>query len=283
MALIDSSQVGRKLRAVVRKGPATFRNIVYSWLGVWPVSPLAGADLERVPTYCISLRGSVAKRALIARQATTLGIRGLEFVDAVDARELDRARLSAANLLDDDARLRHHGRVLSRNEIACSLSHGRAYELIACRNHEVALILEDDALFVPARARRLRLADVPPGFDCVFLNAFLDREPPADHRHGMIYGDASYVGSSAAYLVSREGAAKLAAAHLPVIHAADGLLGRNLAAPAGSASSFRRDGARTVLESYLCYPECVLNGSAAHYHVSEVGSRLLDRAAARRA
>jgi glycosyl transferase family 25 len=241
------------------------------------VSALDGADLEQIPTYCISLRRAVRKRQLVERQARTLGIRRLEFVDAVDAREIDRARLRADGKLDDDASRRHHGRLLSPNEIACSLSHGRAYELIVRRDHDFALIVEDDALFVSDRLRRFRFADLQDDFDCVFLNAFLSRDPPADHRHGMIYGDASYAGSSAAYVVSRVGARKLADSYLPVVHAADGLLGRNLGSLDDAGGSFRREGAQTLLRCYLCYPDCVLNGSASHYHVSEVGSRFLDR------
>jgi glycosyl transferase family 25 len=275
--LIAVSRVRRKLRAIVRKGPSTFRNVVYSWLGIWPVSSLDGADLERIPTYCISLRGATRKRDLVERQARVLGIRRFEFVDAVDARDIDRGRLAAEGKLDDDASRRHHGRLLSTNEIACSLSHGRTYELIARRDHEFALIIEDDALFVSRRLRDFRFSDVPADFDCVFLNAFLSREPPADHRRGMIYGDASYAGSSAAYVVSRSGVRKLVASYLPVFHAADGLLGRNLGSADGAHESFRREGARTELRAYLCHPDCVLNGSASHYHVSEVGSRFLDR------
>jgi glycosyl transferase family 25 len=278
---VDSRRTEGKLRAVVRKGPSTLRNIVYSWLGLWPVEPLDGADLQDVPTYCISLARAAAKRALVARQVAGLGLRRFEFVDAVDARLLQRDQLCEAGRLDDAASLRSHGRTLSANEIACSLSHGAAYELILQRGHEVALIIEDDALFVSGRMRDFRLADVPADYDCVFLNAFRTREPPTDRRCRMVYGDASYAGSSAAYLVSRSGAAKLTHAYLPVVHAADGLLGRNLRAN-GSAdpdAAFRQNGARVVLNAYMCYPDCVLNGSASHYHVSEVGSRHLRPAA----
>lgn len=260
----------RKLGAVIRKGPATVRNVVYSWLGIWPVSSIQGSDLHGVPTYCISLARATGKRDLIRKQVAGLEMKHFEFIDAVDARTLDGSILRRDKRLDDDGSIKHHGRALSMNEVACSLSHGLAYELIRLRRHPVALIVEDDALFIARRMRNFSFADVPDDFDCVFLNSFNLREPPDDHRRGLVFGDASYGGSSAAYLVSASGVEKLASSYLPVVHAADGLLGRNLGRCVSGAGSFRQQGARMVLNAYLCYPDCVLNGSASHYHVSDV-------------
>ena len=263
----------QKTKAVVRKGPATLRNMLYARLNIWPVGRIDGADLQKVPTYCISLTRAHGKRRLMETQARGLGLEHFEFIDAVDARTLDRAALLASGKLDDETTLKFHAGVLTINEVACSLSHGLAYARIAERGHPVALVLEDDALFMTRLVRRLRFADVPDDYDAVFLNTFLLHDPPRGHRVGPIYDDTSYNGSGAAYLLSARGAQKLAAACLPVVHAADGLLGRCLELAPGATHAFRQRGATTTLRGYIAYPDCVLNGSTSYYHVSEVQPR----------
>ena len=160
-----------------------------------------------------------------------------------------------------------------RVRVACSLAHGIAYARIVERGHHVALVIEDDTLFISRRVSRVNLVDVPSDFDCIFLNAFLSDEPPLDHLVGMGYKDTSYNGSASAYLISASGAQKLAAACLPVIHAADGLLGRYLTLTAGDSHPFRQRGATTSIRGYIIYPECALNGSVSHYHASEIRVR----------
>jgi glycosyl transferase family 25 len=134
----------------------------------------------------------------------------------------------------------------------------------------VALILEDDALFMHRRLRAFRLGDVPDDFDVVLLNSFLTREPPGGRIRRNIYDVSSYHGSAAAYLLSAKGAVKLMKAYRPVVHAADGLIGRCMELFPGELSPFKQIGAATQLRCYLAYPDCVLNGSTSHYHTSEV-------------
>lgn len=262
----------RKATAVVRKGPATLRNILFSRLGIWPVSAIDGCDLQEIPTYCVSLKRATAKRSLMKRQAEGLGLKHFEFVDAVDARAIDREALARAGRIDPESSLRFHGRTLTPAEIGCSLSHGLAYERIVARGHRVALVLEDDALMLSRRLRRIRLDDIPGDFDCAFLNSFLLHRPPEEHIRGMVYRDTSYGGSTAAYLVSAAGANKLARTYVPVVHGSDGLLGRCLPLKQGEEHPFRQMGAPTTLIAYVLYPDAVINGSVSYYHVSEVAS-----------
>jgi len=263
----------RKSKTVVRKGPSTLRNLLYSRLGIWRVDRIDGCDLQGIPIYCISLAAAKRRRRLVERQVRDLGLEHFEFVEAVEASALDREQLRRSGQLDDETTLRFHSRLLTMNEVACSISHGIAYSRIVERKHPVALVIEDDALFISRRARRFRLADVPADFDCVFLNAFLFEEPPRGHLTGTIYRDTSYSGSSAAYLLSARGAEKLAAACRPVIHAADGLLGRSLELAEGQSHPFRQRGATMSMRGYIVHPDCVLNGSTSYYHVSEVQTR----------
>lgn len=195
------------------------------------------------------------------RQAVSLGLTNFSFVDAVSATKLDLHQLQQDGDYDEAAAIKLHGRPLTRGEIACSLSHGQVYERILAEGHPFALVLEDDALFISHRLQRVRLADFPIGIDVIFLNFFRSVEPPRGRISGSIFSDASYEGSSAAYIVTRSGAEKLARAYRPVVHAADGLLGRSLAHLDGVPQSFRQQGTSIEMAAYLVYPDCVLNGS----------------------
>lgn len=271
--MVSPVAVLRKCKAVAVKGPATLRNIVYGRFGYWPVARLKDPALRDMPIYCIALRSAVERRALILRQAEGLGFTNLRIVDAVESAGLDYATLERDGLYDDALARRFHGRSLSKNELGCSLSHGLVYEMIAAEDHPIAMVVEDDALFISRRMDQIRLAELPADFDLVYLNSFRDKLPPTDRISGNLYGAMSYTGSTAAYFISRRGAEKLARAYKPVVHAADGLLGRSIDHAGSSAGSVTSEGARTSLRSYQIIPDCVLNGSVCYYHQSLVATR----------
>jgi len=259
--------------AIVRRGPSSIRNAIFARLGIWPVSSLAEHWITDVPTYCINLQCSPERRRRVQAQVDTIGFRHFEFVTAVDARGLTMESVRRDGLYDSAECLKYHPRDLTLNEIACSLSHASVYDRIVERAQPWALVLEDDVLFHTARLAGLRLEDIPPKTDIVFLNAFLDAEPPRDHLNGPVFADTSYKGSSAAYIVSLEAARKLSAASRPVVHAADGLLGRVLRLPRGNSHPFRQRGASIVLTSAIVYPAPVSNGSVEHYHPSAIRTK----------
>lgn len=234
---------------------------VFRWLGRWHVSRLTNAEIRDLPMYCISLASDMSRRQLMSRQLQSLGLSNFQFVDAVDTASLAGTILQRRDLYDEAAAISYHGRPLRSGEIACSLSHGYVYERIKAAGHPLALILEDDALFVTQRLNRLSLASLPSDYDVVFLNSFRSQEPPQGWIRDNLYSDASYEGSSVAYLVSLKGVEKLSRVCRPVIHAADGLLGRSMKRLPGQESSFRQQGARTEITSYIIYPDCILNGS----------------------
>ena len=230
-------------------------------LGYWRVSQLKNAEFRQLPVYCISLADKTQRRDMIARQVEVLGLARFQFVDAVNAKEIDIAALIDDGVYDEAAAVRYHGRPLRPEEVACSLSHGKAYERILAEQHPRALVIEDDALFVPHRIDQLRLSDLPQDFEIVFLNSFRTQEPPEGPVEGNIYRDTSYDGSTAAYILTRAAAEKLSRAYKPIIHAADGLVGRSLKLCDGQEHEFRQQGVTIELTSYLCYPDCIHNGS----------------------
>lgn len=242
----------KKSRAVILKGPATARNILFSQFDYWPVRRLRNERIRQLPIYCVSLTTAVRRRQIIARQALRMELTAFTFLDAVATTHLDRAKLEREGLYDDAAANKFHGRSLTMSEIACSLSHGRAYDVIVSRGHEVTMVVEDDALFIPSRLDRVDLDVLPLGWDIVFLNAFVVNGRPRRRISGHLYHGDAYMGSSAAYLLSRNGARRLAEGYKPVIHAADGYLGDK------------------SLARLMYYPDCVLNGSVCHYYGNTV-------------
>lgn len=264
------SPIAAKLRPVLQRGLPSLRNMVFARFGFWPVSSLAHHWLADVPVFCVSLSREVRRRALVQRQMNEMGFRRFEFIDATDSRQLSMEQVQRDGLYDSTASRTFHSRDLTLNEIACSLSHARAYERIVSEGHSWAMIIEDDALFRSRRISRLQRSDIPDDIDIVFFNAFLDCVPPRDQIRDSLFRDTSYRGSSAAYLVNLETAKRLLAAALPVVHAADGLLGRALSLPAGQPHAFRQRGVSLSLRAIIIYPEAVTNGSVEHYFLSAI-------------
>lgn len=266
------SDVIRKLRKAAAE-PSLLRYRVLGALSIFPVRKVDTPFFADLPIYCISLASATQRRELMSRQASAAGWEGFRFVEAVEASELELDSLVASGDYDPAGAREHHGVDLTPAQIACSLSHARVYEMIVKSGDKRALILEDDALLESRRLRQLEDAALPSDWDVIFLSSFLSETPPRGHVDGRVYGDESWTGSSAAYLVTADAARRLAAASRPVQHAADGLLGRNMNVPSGTDHPFKQKGARTTLRCYLIWPEPVVNGSDVHFYATTLRSR----------
>ena len=249
---MDFKQLVNKFHAVVVKGPAIARNIVFSQFDYWPTRRLRNEEIRNLPIYCVSMTSATRRRRIIERQVAEMSLEAFTFVEAIAGDNLDLVDLEQQGLYDDAAAKRFHERSLSLSEIACSLSHGRAYDIIVSRGHEVSMVIEDDSLFVPSRMDRLDLSALPPGWDIAFLNSFIENGRPRRRISGSLYHGDAYTGSCAAYLVSKKGAQRIAEGYKPVIHAADGYVGRS------------------DIMRLMYYPDCVLNGSVSHYYSNTV-------------
>jgi glycosyl transferase family 25 len=259
-----------KCRAVLRRGLPSLRNAVFAKLGIWPVGSLAHHWLADLPTLCVSLPHATRRRQLIQSQVERMGLRQFDFIDAVDAAKLSFQDLIDRNVYDSEKCRRFHTRDLTLKEIACSLSHAAAYQRIVEQGYSRALVIEDDALFRTSRLARLRIDDVPPETDLLFLNAFLTDTPPKNRVGSHLFRDTSYNGSAAAYIVTQDAARRLLAEAIPVVHAADGLTGRVLALTAGESHPFRQQGVSISMSGMIVYPEAVTNGSVEHYHTTSI-------------
>lgn len=265
-----ASRVAAKLRAVAMRGLPSLRNVVFSSVDFWPVRPLGDHWSCSLPVYCISLTRAWRRRAIVARQVARLGLRRFEFVDAVDSSSFTVESAIGDGLYNETESRKWHRNGLTKNEIACSLSHAECYRRIVDAEHPLALVLEDDALFHSGRLKRLERADLPPWADIVFLNSFLATPTPRDRISARVFADTSYNGSGAAYIVTQHAAKRLLAEAIPVIHAADGLLGRALAWDGPSDHPFRQQGSELRFRGAIVHPDIVINGSVEHYYRTSI-------------
>ncbi|GKY88147.1 glycosyltransferase family 25 protein [Sinisalibacter aestuarii] len=256
-------------RAAVRR-PDLVRNRILGALNYWPVTRLRNERLRKVPYFCINLEKDVQRRKLAERQARTMGLEDFRIFKGIVGVKLDIDQLIADGIYDDAAARRYHGRPLSPAEIGLSLSHANIYKTIVEEGLDEAVILEDDVLFQPRNLDAVDWSAIPDDFDVVFLHAQLDQKPPRGRIADRIYSDESYLASTVAYLVSRKGAEKLAKGAFPVVHAADGLVGRAMPWHGDTPHEFRQQGVNFDLKSYILYPEGALNGSTCHFIGSSI-------------
>ena len=261
----------KKGAAILRRGPLVARNILLARLRRWPVSRITGHWINEIPVYCVSLPTATERRSLILSQVENIGIRNFRFVDAVQASDLTYDKVASDGLYASEICRHFHGRDLRLTEIACSISHAKTYQLISGSTAPWSLIIEDDALFRARRLARFTWQQIPTDAQIVFLSSFLHERPPKDKISHHVYGGESYAGSTAAYLISREAAEVLALSAIPVVHAADGLLGRVTNRPDIVPERYRDIVRQPMLRSAIVHPELIYNGSVEYYHLSAIG------------
>ena len=120
------------------------------------------SDLDRIPGFVIHLGRSVHReenvRALLSQEVCRL-----EVLDAVDAQGLlNKGR----DFLTDRPLFRPtYPFLIGPGEIGCFLSHRKAWQRIVDENLPHALVIEDDAVFLPGFAQALDLATEACGVD----------------------------------------------------------------------------------------------------------------------
>ncbi|QOD64121.1 glycosyltransferase family 25 protein [Brucella anthropi] len=169
-----------------------------------------------VPVYVINLARSRDRWDRLKSNADALSIE-LRRVEAVEGKLLSPEELTD---FDDEGFRRWHGKVALPAEIGCYLSHIRSLEAIIAAPEQFAVIVEDDVVFTSAFQPFLTHLTKVTGWDAVKLvnhrvAAFRSFQRVDDQfsigrcLHGPL-------GSSAAYVVTREGASKMLKALRPM-------------------------------------------------------------------
>jgi len=177
--------------------------------------------MSSLPTFVINLERDTERRRHMAGLLEQLGL-AAEFVPAVDGRKLTASERAA---YDRARALRIYGVEMMDTEIACCLSHYNVYRRMLRDGIGTALILEDD-VHIDATFPRV-LQDVVNSHFTDWLVVRLDtkrtqlQDPPSAKYFGTSVADLSngralyrlrtHVLGTGAYLIRREGAARMLA------------------------------------------------------------------------
>lgn len=167
--------------------------------------------INSVPVYVINLARSRDRWERLQKSADAFSL-DLRRVEAVEGKLLQPDELGN---FDDAGFRRYHGKIALPAEIGCYFSHIRGLEMIAAAPEPFAVLVEDDVVFMPAFQPFVEKATKISGWDVIKLV----NHRTAAFRSFRQVDDAFAIGrclhgplgSAAAYLVTREGAAKLLA------------------------------------------------------------------------
>lgn len=100
----------------------------------------------KIKTYIINLKDSSERREYALNETSKYACMDVELVEAVDGRILSSEE--AGRLFGLKRFAYRYGRLPFPGEIGCTLSHRKCYRLLLDSAEEVALILEDDVVFL---------------------------------------------------------------------------------------------------------------------------------------
>ena len=178
----------------------------------------------QLPVYLINLPHHAERKAHADEQLRRCGLLdAVVFSGGVYGRELSAEEV--ARIYDARSNARRHPKQLTPGEIGCYASHLGCWQAIAAASAPMALVIEDDVCLDPDLAevaRGLHASGI--GFDMVKL---IGREHESVLRRMARIGSRELIDYlrppswTGAYLISREGAAKLARARARFFRAVD--------------------------------------------------------------
>jgi glycosyl transferase family 25 len=179
----------------------------------------------RLAAYVINLPRSVVRRERMEGQLAAMGLEHTLFPGVDGRAEWDRL----AQTLDETAYRRNVGRAVMPGEIGCYHAHLAVWRDFLAGPADVALIMEDDVVFHPEFRAALDAAlGARDSWDFLKLNRIRAKQPICqgilgDWRLNAYLGPATGLG---AYLITRDLAARLLPAMLPITRPIDHELDR---------------------------------------------------------
>jgi glycosyl transferase family 25 len=183
--------------------------------------------------YVINLKSQVKRRESIERELISGGWYNYEFIEAVDGKSLPNTDILINDGVLSKTFIDPNG-LLTKNIIACSLSHKKAYEKFLQDGYESCLILEDDirlnTLFfkniINGKLNKIELEKSKSDWD-IFLWGLVGEniphyfEPDSKFKHIAEYKKYNPDYAAHAYQITRRGAYKLIENNTPIKFAAD--------------------------------------------------------------
>jgi len=173
-----------------------------------------------IPVFIINLQHSVERKIHMQNLCNRMGLRAA-FVAAVDGRDMELEKV--IGLYSKEAVINTFGRELSRNEIACALSHKNIYQKLIDGDVEKALIFEDDIEFDESLIQMLDSIDILPSDWELILLGHHGAASRVGNIKGSLWGrkristnyklvrPSELAYGTYGYLINRKGASKLLA------------------------------------------------------------------------
>ena len=162
-----------------------------------------------IPVYIINLDRSKDRFEVVARSAESVGL-DYHRISAVDGSKID---IQHSPEIDVKRFRRRHGKNILPGEAGCYLSHLRVLSVIANGEDPYAVIAEDDVGFDEEFVRIINKLSQVDGWDMIKFSNHRNRifRKMMDITDNVSIGRCLHgpLGSSAAYMVTREGAKKL--------------------------------------------------------------------------
>lgn len=181
------------------------------------------------PIYIINLERSTDRREFAVSQAKKYGV-DPTIIWAVDGKTLDYDQLIQEGVYNREKCKEAFSRQLTLPEVGCTYSHINTYRKIIDDGVDVALILEDDALFLPGFTAKLSSAynELPENWGVLNLNCPCERFDVVGDYIVKYDGVGALPVSSSAYLISKHGAELYLNEAMPIRYPADSFVGRGL-------------------------------------------------------
>ena len=103
--------------------------------------------IEEFKIYIVNLKKDKNRRENIIREVEKQNLTNYEIIDAVDGNKLNQNEINNSTF-KNKKHLNPWNSKMSPSQIGCALSHIKVYEKFIKTEFEVALILEDDAIFL---------------------------------------------------------------------------------------------------------------------------------------
>ncbi|KAM9384326.1 procollagen galactosyltransferase 2 [Pholidichthys leucotaenia] len=169
--------------------------------------------------FLINLKRRLDRRTRMLKTIGSLGLH-ISLIDAVDGKALNTSQLQALGIeMIPGYKDPYSGRVLTRGEIGCFLSHHSIWNQVIQRGLQKVLVLEDDVRFEPRFKRRLQaiMEDVDKAqldWDLIYVGRkrmqVQKPEQSVEGINNLVEADYSYW--TLGYALSHQGAQKLLAA-----------------------------------------------------------------------
>ena len=111
--------------------------------------------IEEFKIYIVNLKKDNARRKNIINEIEKQNIKNYEIIDAVNGNELSNKELDSASYKNKNL-INPWNTKMSPSQVGCALSHIKIYKKFIQTDYNLALILEDDAVFVQNFSEKLK-------------------------------------------------------------------------------------------------------------------------------